>query len=227
MGVVFDLDGTLTDPKPGIVRSILYALGELGVAAPSDLDWCIGPPLHGSFATILGTEDRATVARAVALYRERFSTVGLFENAVYDGIPSCLERLQGEGIPLYVATSKPLVFARRILDRFELSPYFVAVYGSELDGRLSDKGELIARLLSEEGLSSQETIVVGDREHDVLGARRCGLSSIGVTYGYGSESELDEAGAAELCGRPSALADAILSLRATRALSCEAYRRGG
>ena len=222
VAVIFDLDGTLTDSRPGIVRSILYALSEMGVAAPKEdeMDWCIGPPLAPSLARILGTDDPATVARAVGLYRERFSTVGLFENAVYPSIPSCLERLWEEGIPLFVATSKPLVFARRILDRFELSPFFAAVYGSELDGRLSDKGELIGHVLQSEGLSARSTVMVGDREHDVLGARQNGVPCLGATYGYGGEAELDEAGAAALCDRPAALADAIVSLRATLSLSC-------
>ncbi len=222
VAVLFDLDGTLTDPRPGIVRSILYALDGMGHRGPgeSDLDWCIGPPLAPSFAQILGTEEPGTIRRAIGLYRERFSTIGLYENAVYVGVPECLARLRDEGIALLVATSKPVVFARRILDHFELSPFFDGVYGSELDGRLSDKGELIAHVLESEGLSSQRTIMVGDREHDVIGARRNGVPCVGASYGYGGEEELDEAGAAALCDRPEGLADAVLSLRATLALAC-------
>lgn len=222
MAVLFDLDGTLTDSRPGIVRSIRCALDGLGAACPSEdeLDWCIGPPLADSFGAILQTEDPIVLARAIELYRERFSTIGLYENAVYEGIRECLERLKGEGIPLFVATSKPVFFAHRILEHFALSPWFDGVYGSELDGGRSAKGEIIAYLLEREGLSSRSAIMVGDREHDVLGARQNGVPCIGATYGYGSEEELDEAGAVALCAHPKSLPDTILSLRATLALSC-------
>lgn len=223
MAALFDLDGTLTDPKAGIVRCILHALDAMGVERPTeDLDWCIGPPLYGTFARILGTEEAASVAQAVGHFRERFSEVGLFENAVYAGIPECLARLREADVPLFVATSKPTVYAQRILDRFELTDYFERVYGSELCGRHSDKGELIAHLLETERPTSP--IMIGDREHDVLGARKNGVPCIGVTYGYGSEEELDAAGAVALCDSPSAVAEAVLSLQATLALSCEGAR---
>lgn len=222
MAVLFDLDGTLTDPKVGIVRSIQFALDRMDATVPGDddLDWCIGPPLYGSFVGILGTEDPAIIAEAIRLYRLRFSEIGLFENVVYPGVPACLARLREEDLPLYVATSKPLPFALRILERFELKGFFAGVYGSELDGRLSAKGELIAHLFEREGLSPRETIMVGDREHDVIGARENGVPCIGVTYGYGSPEELDEAGAAALCARPEDLAQAVLDLQASLALSC-------
>ena len=225
MAVLFDLDGTLTDPKVGIVTSIRYALEHLGVEVPlpDDLEWCIGPPLYESFRIILKTDDPARIASAMASYRERFSTIGLFENALYPGIVASLERLQKERIPLFVATSKPSVFARRILDRFDLTRFFSGVYGSEHDGRLSSKGELIRHLLLEEDLDYRRTIMVGDREHDVLGARANGVACLGVTYGYGSDSELDVAGAAALCHRPESVAQAILALQSTLALSCDPF----
>ncbi|RYG22895.1 HAD family hydrolase [bacterium] len=211
--VLFDLDGTLTDPKPGICGCIAHALQVLGYDAPhhNDLEWCIGPPLAGSFARLLSTDDAAAVSRAMVLYRERFSAVGLFENQVYDGIPDCLARLRQAGIKLYVATSKPHVLAQRILDRFELAPYFEAVYGSELDGTRVDKGEVIDHALSSGGLHGEPVLMVGDREHDVIGAHKCGLPCIGVTYGYGSAQELTSAGASSLIDSPTALADAILT----------------
>lgn len=223
MAVLFDLDGTLTDPKVGIVRSILYALDRLDAAAPGEdtLDWCIGPPLAGSFVELLGTKDPARVAEAVRLYRERFSRIGIYENRVYPGIADALARLRSLDIPLFVATSKPRVFARRVVQHFEIAFLFDGVYGSELDGHLSAKGELIAHVLQAESLSPGSTIMVGDREHDVIGARENGVPCLGVTYGYGSAEELDEAGAAALCDRPTGIAEAVLSLQATLGLACD------
>ncbi len=218
MAVLFDLDGTLTDPQPGIVGCVRHALEGMGASYDGDLDWCIGPPLGPSFGLILGTDDPATVAEALRLYRERFAAVGLYENRVYDGVPECLARLREAGLPLYVATSKPLVFARTILDHFGLAPYFDGVYGSELDGRLSLKGDLIAHLLERERPSAP--IMAGDREHDVIGARQNGVPCIGATYGYGSPEELDEAGAVILCDSPAAVAEAALTLRDTLGLTC-------
>lgn len=222
MAVLFDLDGTLTDPEPGIVRSIQFALDRLDAPVPheDELDWCIGPSLRGSFATLLANDDPAVVEGALALYRQRFSTVGLFENAVYPGIPEALIRLRDEGFPLFLATSKPHVYARRILDHFDLTRFFDGVYGDELDGRLADKAHLIDHLLASENLAKGETIMVGDREHDVLGARANGLPCLGVTYGYGGAEELDAAGAAALCARPERVADAVLDLFRRLALSC-------
>ncbi len=223
MAFLFDLDGTLTDPKPGIVGSIRYALDRLDARVPQgdELDWCIGPPLAGSFVRILGTDDPPTIAEAVRLYRERFSKVGLYENSVYPGIADSLARLRAEGLPLFVATSKPHVFALRILDHFSLKDFFDGVYGSELDGLRSDKGELIAHVLRAEGLAPSRTIMVGDREHDVIGARANGVASLGVTYGYGTAEELDEAGAAALCTKPERVGQAALDMLGTLALSCE------
>lgn len=211
--VLFDLDGTLTDPKPGICGSIAYAMDKLGHVAPShdDLDWCIGPPLLGSFARLLATQDPAVLSAAVAYYRERFSAGGLFENRVYDGIPECLSTLQKHGIPLFVATSKPKVFADQIVERFGLADYFRFIYGSELDGTRCDKGEVIGHALASEGLAGKSLLMIGDRKHDVIGARKWAIPCIGVTYGYGSAEELTSAGAFSLCDSPEELIDAILN----------------
>lgn len=209
--VLFDLDGTLTDPKPGITGCIAHALRELGHEPPcaDDLEWCIGPPLFRSFPILLGTDDAPLVERAVALYRERFSDVGLYENAVYAGVPEMLACARQKGCRLFVATSKPTVFARRIVEHFDLASLFEGVYGSELDGMRCDKGELIAHVLEVEGLDLDETIMVGDREHDMIGAARCGVRGIGVLYGYGSREELLASGAAALCERPEDVLDHI------------------
>jgi phosphoglycolate phosphatase len=142
--IYFDLDGTLTDPKPGITRSIRYALQKLdhpAIPTEDELTWCIGPPLRASFVRLLGGEDSAD--RAVSLYRERFSDIGLYENGVYDGISEVLAILSQSGHRLFVATSKPHVFAERIIDHFGLRRHFEHVFGSELDGRRADKSHLL------------------------------------------------------------------------------------
>jgi phosphoglycolate phosphatase len=190
--ILFDLDGTLSDPKVGITGSIQFALSALDYPVPEqdDLLWCIGPPLHHSFAQLLQTTDSALVDRAIGLYRDRFSTVGLFENTLYPEIPRVLQALRGLGHRCFVATSKPQVFARRIIEHFELTQLLDGIYGSELDGTRSDKGELIQYVLEQEKLASQACVMVGDRSHDAIGAKRNGLTSIGVTYGYGTTAEL-------------------------------------
>lgn len=209
--VLFDLDGTLTDPKPGITACLTYALNELGIPSnPNDLTWCIGPPLALSFPRLLNTDDPAVIAGAIELYRERFSTVGMYENAVYPGIPKCLAQLQDAEVELYVATSKPHVYAEPILSHFGLRGFFHAVHGSELDGRNGDKGELIAHLLATEKLEPSQAIMVGDREHDMIGAGKNGVSALGVTYGYGTREELHRSGACMICDHPSQLVENLL-----------------
>jgi phosphoglycolate phosphatase len=190
--VFFDLDGTLTDPKPGITECIRHALRGLGRTPPpaDELLWCIGPPLSGSFARLLETDDAATLAGALALYRERFATVGLFENALYPGISDAVAAVRAGGFATFVVTSKPHVYATRIAEHFGLAPLFERVYGSELDLTRVDKTELIAHALSEEKLDPRHVVMIGDREHDLIGAKRCGVRTIGVMYGYGTEDEL-------------------------------------
>jgi phosphoglycolate phosphatase len=208
---LFDLDGTLTDPKVGITRSIQYALEQLGRPVPDAdaLTWMIGPPLIASFARILGSDAQA--AEALGLYRVRFSDVGLFENQVYAGIPELLSRLREREVRLFVATSKPHVFARRILEHFGLLAFFEAVYGSELDNRNADKRDLLEHLVAKEGLDPAGAVMIGDREHDAIGARSVGMRAIGVTWGYGPREELLAAGVARLVDRPDELDEAILT----------------
>lgn len=212
---LLDLDGTLTDPKAGITRSIQYALERLGRPVPDAdaLTWMIGPPLISGFTTLLGGPEEAP--EAVRLYRERFGTVGLFENEVYPGIPATLAGLQDAGVRLFVATSKPHVFARRIIEHFGLSRFFREVYGSELDNRNADKRDLIRHILDREGFDPAEAVMIGDREHDAIGARHNGLSAIGVTWGYGSPQELLAAGVARLVDRPGDLEEAVVTLMAS------------
>jgi len=205
--LLFDLDGTLTDPKPGIIGSIQFALEQLGVSCPGDdiLASFIGPPLRGTFATLLDTSDVSRLESAMRLYRERFASSGLYENHVYDGIPAMLEKVRKSDAATFVATSKPAVFAERILQHFELSHHFQKVYGADLDGRFDDKAELIAYLLASEGVSARQAVMIGDRAADVLAAKANGLRSIGVLWGYGSEQELADAGADLILQTPSEL----------------------
>lgn len=197
--IFFDLDGTLTNPKPGITRSIQYALERLGVPAPSEdeLTWCIGPPLHASLKKLTGTDELAD--RALLLYRERFSDIGLFENEAYSGITDTLSRLAATRQRMFVATSKPAVYATRIVDHFGLKPYFERVFGSELDGTRVDKRDLLRYALDDVRVDPQHAVMIGDRSHDVVGARANGMTAIGVLYGYGSEAELRGAGAHQIC----------------------------
>ena len=200
--IFFDLDGTLTDPKIGITGSIQYALGKLNIPVPTqdELTWCIGPPLRASFVALLGGEKDAD--RGVELYRERFGTIGLFENTLYDGIVPVLSALHGSGRKLYVATSKPHVFADRIIDHFELRKYFTHVFGSELDGTRVDKSDLLRYALDQTETDPARAIMIGDRKHDVIGAANNGMSAIGAVYGYGGRTELSEAGAKHLVMAP-------------------------
>src|SRR5215212_7456682 len=200
--IYLDLDGTLTDPKPGITRSIQYALGKLDQVAPSEdeLTWCIGPPLQASMRMLLGTDELAD--KALALYRERFSDIGLFENKIYPGVEETLAVFARSGRRLFVATSKPALYAQRIIDHFNLNRYFERVFGSELDGRRSDKTDLLSYALQSSGVNPTEAMMVGDRSHDMVGARNNGMTAVGVLYGYGSEEELLEAGAHHICATP-------------------------
>lgn len=205
--LLFDLDGTLTEPKTGITRCIQYALTGMGCAAPDEADLVhfIGPPLSQTFGHLLATTDERTINRAVMLYRERFTEVGMYENEVYAGMADTLATLVAEGHWLYLATSKPHIFATKILHHFGLAHYFQAIHGAELDGTRQDKADLIAHILHTETLSAAETAMIGDRKHDILGALANGVTAIGVLWGYGSAAELTEANATYLAADQSAL----------------------
>ncbi|SHL35024.1 HAD family hydrolase [Phytopseudomonas punonensis] len=189
--VLFDLDGTLTDPREGITRSVQYALSKLDIHEPDlvALEHFIGPPLLQCFMHTYGlTEARAW--EAVNHYRDRFREVGLYENQLFDGVIEFLQLLQDQGRTLYIATSKPTVFATEIARHFDFARYFKAIYGSELDGTRTDKVDLIAHLLEQEGLAAADTLMIGDRKHDLIGAHSNGLQAVAVGYGFGSLEEL-------------------------------------
>jgi phosphoglycolate phosphatase len=211
--VLFDLDGTLSDPRVGIVRSLRHVLEHLARPCPPDdaLTAWIGPPLRSTFATLLETSDRHLIERAMALYRERFTTDGFLENQVYDGVPAMLEAAASLG-PLFVATSKPATFADRILRHFALDHFFQRVYGPDLDGRFDDKPELLGHLLATERLAGADCVMVGDRRADVIAARANGVRSIGALWGYGSRDELLGAGADDLCATPGELTRCLARL---------------
>jgi len=199
--LLLDLDGTLTDPRDGITRSLAHALEALGAPIPdgATLARCIGPPLRNAFAALLPDPSPERIELAIARYRERFDRIGWRENRVYGDVPRFLDALRARGVRTLLATSKPTVFAVRIARHFGFEPALDAIYGSELDGRLGDKAELLAHVLAQERLSPARAVMLGDRRHDVEGARANGLRSLGVTYGFGDRAELSAAGATWIC----------------------------
>jgi phosphoglycolate phosphatase len=207
----FDLDGTLTDSAPGITRCLAHAFAQLGATVPSEgeLRSCIGPPLDHTFRRLLPSLDDAGIARAIALYRERFVAHGMYENAVYAGIPECLAQLRSARRRLFVVTAKPERFAKEIVRHFALGEFFEGVYGPSEDGALHDKGELIAHVLRCEGLDAGGVTMIGDRAHDVRGARQNGARSLGALWGYGSRAELEQAGAHALVASPAEIVRAL------------------
>lgn len=195
--IMFDLDGTLTDPKVGITTSVQYALAKFGiqVADRDTLIPFIGPPLIESFERYYGFTHEQAV-EAVAAYREYFGVTGLFENDLYTGIPDLLARLKDRGVALGVATSKATIYAERIVAHFGIDQYFDTIVGSNLDHTRVAKAEVIAYLRDESAaFQTDQIVMIGDREHDIFGAATHGVSGIGVAYGYGSPAELNAAGA--------------------------------
>lgn len=212
MHVLVDLDGTLVDPRPGIIGSFQYALDRLGAPVPTaeDLLWVIGPPLRTSFPKLLGASDRTE--EAVALYRENYLGGAMYDAVVYAGIADALDALNAAGCRLFVATSKPHLYARPIVKQFGLDRHFSGIYGPEFDGTNDSKADLIAHIVAEHGIRADTTVMIGDREFDVTAATRNGIRAVGVTWGYGSTEELEAAGAAVLCQSPAGLAETVLGL---------------
>lgn len=193
--LLFDLDGTLTDSGSGILHCVQYALEQCGMPEPDEtkLHPFIGPPLLESFQKISGMSPEQA-AYAVKEYRRRFSKIGMFENAVYDGIPELLNMLQKAGYTLAVATSKPEVYTLQILAHFHLSAYFQVIAGSDIHREGETKADVIRLALRRLGLPEQnppKTVMIGDRKHDIIGAKECGIPCIGVSYGYAPEGELE------------------------------------
>jgi phosphoglycolate phosphatase len=195
--LLFDLDGTLTDPKEGITKSVRHALHAFGIQAESLDELCcfIGPPLKDSFMEYYGFSE-SDAQKAVVIFREYFSTTGIFENKVYEGTAEVLKALVKSGKKLYVASSKPEVFVRKILAHFELDSYFEFMGGADFEEIRVKKADVIRYVLDTCKICDiSKAVMIGDRKHDIWGAKELGMESAGVLYGYGSREELTEAGA--------------------------------
>jgi phosphoglycolate phosphatase len=217
--VIFDLDGTLTDSRAGILRSTRYALRRLnegtGRSAPipeeSALEYMLGPPLRDTFAGLVGAAD---VEALLGYYRERYRTTGLFENQPYEGISEALAILAGSGFGLFVATSKNEADARRVLEHFDMAKFFQGIYGAQNDGGRAVKSDLLRFVLQSEGLDvdAGNIVMIGDRKFDILGAHAVGIKAMGALWGYGAREELIEAGADFLIGTPPEIPAAVHDL---------------
>lgn len=193
--ILFDLDGTLTNPREGITKCIQYALFKMGINEP-DLNKLlpfIGPPLVDAFSKYYGFDNENSL-KAVAFYRERYTDIGIFENELIDGIPNMLENLKKAGKTIALATSKPHIFANRIIEHFDILKYFDIVVGAEFDGTRNEKQAVISEVLKNLP-DNVSPIMVGDRKHDVIGAKLCSIPCVGVKFGYAEPFELENAGA--------------------------------
>ena len=210
--IFLDLDGTLIDPKEGITLSIQHALREIGAEVPpqNELTWCIGPPLQHSFQALLGPG--ADIGEVLGHYRERFAEEGVYEAEVYDGIGEMLEDFHDLEAQLWIATSKPHIYAQTIIDHFGISSHVNGLFGAELDGTNSDKTDLLAHALSETGADPSQCIMIGDRRFDIDGARNNDIPTIGALWGYGEEGELHMAEADALAGHPEEVVEIALDL---------------
>ena len=209
---LFDLDGTLTDPELGITNCVAYALRHFGIEVEDlhSLRPFIGPPLVDSFMRFYSFS-KEDALEATNKYRERFETVGLYENEAYGAIYGVLDELRRAGVTLAVASSKPEIFTKKIIEHFDMSKYFAAVCGSELDGRRVNKAEVIAYALDKLGSPpSSDVIMIGDREYDIIGAHKNGVAATGVLYGFGSKEELTSAGADKIAATPEEIPGIIL-----------------
>ena len=205
--IFFDLDGTLTDSGPGIRNAVKHALLKYGIEEndKNNLNRFIGPPLYDSFMRYYGISE-ADARLGEGYFREYYSDKGIFENSVYDGIPECLSALKSAGLSLYIATSKPDFMAKRVLSHFALDGFFESIGGARIEEGICAKKDVIAGLFAENpALSPENTVMVGDREHDVLGALAFGMESIGVLWGYGSENEFRSCGANFIVETPEKL----------------------
>jgi len=210
--ILLDLDGTLTDPGQGFVNCIRHALVSLHVDPPPDAEIAghIGPPLEDTLTILLGDKADAALTTAVRLYRQRYAARGIFENRLYDGIVDALQAIAASGARMFLATSKPQVFAEKILDHFKLASWFTGIYGSQFDGTHADKRELLSYLVERERIDSAQAVMVGDRYHDIRAAKTNGVQSVGVLWGYGDESELRDAGANRIIAEPAQLPSAAV-----------------
>jgi phosphoglycolate phosphatase len=209
--VLWDLDGTITKPEEGIFNSIEYAAFAFGLPEPkrSDLYTFIGPPLQYSFENFFNV-DKEDGAKLVALYREYYSDKGIYECEVYSGISSALKQLKAAGKTIALATSKPEKYARQLLNYFGLEKYFDVIVGADMTPQSAEKSLIVARALKECGAAKSQAIMVGDRKHDIIGAKKNDIDSIGVLYGYGNKEEFETFGATHIAQTPQDVVDVVL-----------------
>ena len=209
--LLLDLDGTLSDPKLGITNCICHALETLGLAVPpaDALHWCIGPPLRDAFCQLVGGR---LADRALALYRERFGVLGMYENVLHPSMADLIAREAATGRRIFLATSKPHVYAGPILEHFGLKAHFAGIYGSELDGTRVDKCELLHHLVAAEGIDATTAVMVGDRRFDVEAARAVGALAVWADWGYGEAAERDAARPDHICRTVEELARLLAEL---------------
>ena len=215
MHLLFDLDGTLIDSRSGIITCIQHALGKLELPVPpaAELLWCVGPPLLESLSKLVSPERHDQFEPLVEIYRQQYSETGIYDCSVYPGMIDTLTELSSLGHSLYVATSKAEIYARRIIDHFDLAPFFLSVNGSELDGTRANKAELIAHILQLHQIPPNDAAMIGDREHDMIGASKCGIPAIGVLWGYGTGAELMNSRARACVRIPSLLPESLAAVR--------------
>jgi len=208
--VLWDLDGTVLDSRPGVFASATYALNTLKLPVPPDEELIefLGPPIDIGFSKVCSVPQEA-VEEAIRLYREYYTGGGMLEAVIYDGIADVIQLLRAKGIDSYITTSKPQVYANRILKHFGIDMLFTGIYGAELNGDRAHKAEVLRYCMQQHSLSREETVLIGDRRFDVLGAREVGIPCIGILYGYGSREELSIAGATAIAATPADVLSAL------------------
>jgi phosphoglycolate phosphatase len=202
--IFFDLDGTLVDTSLGVFRCYRYAFAKLDIPYPGDntMQQFLGPPLREAFTRLLTTADNIVIEKAVAIYRERYSPIGVFECTAYPGVPDLLSGLSTKGLRLFVVTTKAKPYADIVVKHLGLDRWFTDVFGAGLDGQFDDKAEMIQHILSTLDLDAHETVMIGDRERDIRAGKSNGTRTIGVTYGYGFVDEIETARPDWICHKP-------------------------
>lgn len=210
--ILFDLDGTLTNPRVAITASMAHALAEVGAEVPpiEELVWCIGPPLRQNLGKLLGPDRTHLVEPAAQGYLRRYATEGVRETTEYPGIDAMLRRIRHAGPRMYLATTKFVDHAEEVLIAFSLRQHFEGVFGARQDGSMGDKHELLKHIIEMAGIDPARSVMIGDREHDVAGGKANGIFTIGVTYGFGSREELEKAGVDAICDSPEEILSLIL-----------------
>jgi phosphoglycolate phosphatase len=213
--IFFDLDGTLTDSQEGILKCFIYALNELGRPCAGELKVSdvIGPPLRSAFRKLLDSNDEILIEKAVSLYRERYERACLLENHLYPGILDLISALHANSLKLYVVTTKPKIWADKIVRHFQLDRWFTEVFGTDLNGRFDSKTEHLEFILSHLKLAPGETMIVGDRREDILAGKNNRIRTIGVTFGYGNRQEIVDAAPDYICDSPLEIQKTIMGLR--------------